>query len=196
MNSIKFRLAPLLTLPLIALLLAGPTLAQDDAIENHPGFVDFSLLTNLVNDEPTVEISLKEPLLNLVTNLIRADDGEAADFISKLLRVTVNVFENSAADVAEISNTMELIAADLEEQSWDRVVRVREDESHVDIYVRLSGDAQLIQGIAVMVAEPYETVLVNIVGDISGNDLAALGRRFDIDELSHLDMERDADRDR
>ena len=39
-----------------------------------------------------------------------------------------------------------------------------------------------------MVAEPGETVLVNIVGDISADDITAVGRRFDIDELAELDV--------
>ena len=39
-----------------------------------------------------------------------------------------------------------------------------------------------------MVAEPGETVLVNIVGDISVDDISALGERFDIDELSNIEI--------
>lgn len=171
------------------LLLALHSQAAESDIDNHPGYVDFSALTALTSGEPTVAISLKAPLLNMVTNLIRAEDDEAADFISKLLRVTVNVFDNEEANVDVISSTMEGLSNDLETQGWEQVVRVREDDSHVDIYVRLSADGEVIHGLAIMVAEPYETVLVNIVGDISGNDLAALGRRFDIDELDNLDIE-------
>ncbi|NKB32307.1 MAG: DUF4252 domain-containing protein [Pseudomonadales bacterium] len=162
--------------------------ADSDPLD-HPGYVDFSVLTAIANIEPNVEISLKAPLLNMVTNLIRSEDEEAADFISKLLRVTVNVFESNAIDVNEISSSMNEIAEDLDNQGWDRVVRVREDSDHVDIYFRLSDDADVIYGIAIMVAEPGDTVLVNIVGDISTDDIAALGRRFDIDELVDMDIE-------
>ena len=183
MKQLKFVAAAVL------LLLASAGHGADSEIDNHPGFVDFSALTALAGGEPTVEISLKAPLLSMVTNLIRAEDEEAADFISKLLRVTVNVFDSSNVDVDAMSDSMETVSNDLESQGWERVVRVREDEDHVDIYVRLSANAEVIHGLAIMVAEPYETVLVNIVGDISGNDLAALGRRFDIDELEGLEVE-------
>lgn len=166
-------------------------LAAESAIENHPGYVDFSSLTALTDGEPTVEISLKAPLLSMVTNLIRAEDEEAADFISRLLRVTVNVFDSDLSSVEAIAESMEAISDDLDRQGWERVVRVREDGDHVDIYVRMSPDADVIHGLAVMVAGRTETVLVNIVGDISGNDLAALGRRFDIDQLEHLDVQTD-----
>lgn len=174
----------------LALLASMPlAVAQSNDISEHPGFVDFSALRAIVDSEPTVEISLKAPLLNMVTNLIRAEDEQAADFISKLMRVTVNMFKSSATEVDEITASMASIASRLEQQDWERVVRVREDQSHVDIYIRMSSDAAFIHGIAIMVAEPYETVLVNIVGDISGNDLAALGRRFNLDQLGQLDMD-------
>lgn len=164
-------------------------LAADSSVENHPGYVDFSKLTAIANVEPTVEISLKAPLLNMVTNLIRSEDEEAAAFISKLFRVTVNVFESDAIDVAEISASMNQTAQELDAAGWDRVVRVREDDDHVDIYFRLGEDADRIHGIAIMVAEPEDIVLVNIVGDISTEDISALGRRFDIAELSDIDID-------
>lgn len=174
----------------LALLLATSSLWAQD-VEEHPGYVDFSSLTALTSGEPTVEISLKAPLLSMVTNLIRSEDEEAADFISKLMRVTVNVFDSDNANVDAIAESMESISADLDRQGWERVVRVRESDDHVDIFVRMSPNADIIHGLAVMVVGRQETVLVNIVGDISGNDLAALGRRFDIDELEGLDVQTD-----
>ena len=159
------------------------TLAADSDLENHPGYVDFSTLTAIAATEPTVEFSLKAPLIILITNLISNQDNEAADFISKLIRVTVNVFESDDIDVDEVASPMSAMAEDLDSAGWDRVVRVREDENHVDIYFRLVSNADVIYGIAIMVAEPREKVLVNIVGDIS-----ALGRRFEFDELADLDL--------
>ena len=159
------------------------TLAADSDLENHPGYVDFSILTAIAATEPTVEFSLKAPLIILITNLIRNQDDEAADFISKLIRVTVNVFESDDIDVDEVASPMSAMAEDLDSAGWDRVVRVREDENHVDIYFRLVSNADVIYGIVIMVAEPREKVLVNIVGDIS-----ALGRRFEFDELVDLDL--------
>jgi hypothetical protein len=163
-------------------------LAAGSDLESHPGYVDFSTLTAIAAIEPTVEISLKAPLLILITNLIRNEDEEAAEFISKLMRVTVNVFESDDIDVDQVAASMSTMAEDLDSAGWDRVVRVREDESHVDIYFRLAPDADVIYGIAIMVAEPGETVLVNIVGDISTDDISALGRRFDLDELVDIEV--------
>lgn len=100
----------------------------------------------------------------------------------------MNVYESNAIDVEQITDSMSAIAENLDDQGWDRVVRVREDDDHVDIYMRMSDDAEIIHGIAIMVAEPGDTVMVNIVGEISGDDISALGRRFDIDELAELEV--------
>ena len=180
-----------MVVPILLLAVIPVVMAADNDIQNHPGYVDFSVLTTIADAEPNIEISLKSPLLNMVTNLIRNEDEEAANFISKLLRVTVNVFESSAFDVDEIADSMNTIAIDLDAQGWERVVRVREDRDHVDVYFRLSDDAEIIHGIAIMVAEPGDTVLVNIVGDISTDDISTLGRRFNIDELSDFDNDDD-----
>ena len=183
MKIFKTVLAPLFCLSLIPAVLAA-----DNDIQGHPGYVDFSMLTQIAATEPNVEISLKAPLLNMITNLIRSEDEEAADFISKLLRVTVNVYESGDINVDEIASSMGVMAEDLDSAGWDRVVRVREDDNHVDIYFRLADDSDVIYGIAIMVAEPGETVLVNIVGDISTDDISALGRRFELDELVDLEV--------
>lgn len=183
MNIFKRVLAPLFCLSLIPVVMAA-----DNAVESHPGYVDFTRLTQIAATEPTVEISLKAPLLNMITNLIRSEDEEAADFISKLLRVTVNVFESDNIDVDEVAASMSTMADDLDQQGWERVVRVREEDNHVDIYFRVADSADVIYGIAIMVAEPGETVLVNIVGDISTDDISALGRRFELDELVDLEV--------
>ena len=140
-----------------------------------------------------MQISLKTPLLNMVTNLLKQEDEQAADFVSKLMRVNVSVFESDVLDVDEIADSMAVLARDLDAQGWERVVRIREEEDHVDIYFRLSTDADLIYGVAIMAASDDETVLVNIVGDISVEDLGALARRFDIDELSDIEIDVDTD---
>lgn len=182
-------------LPLVFASVVPAVLAAEDDIRDHPGYVDFTALTAIANVEPTVEVSLKAPLLNLVTNLLRHQDEDAAEFISKLRRVTVNVFDSDAIDVDEIAESMAVIAAELDDKGWERVIRIREDEDHVDVYFRLSDDSEIIYGITIMVAEPGDTVLVNIAGEISISDINALGRRFNIDELVDIDLDPDVDGD-
>ena len=97
--------------------------------------------------------------------------------------------------VDEIAESMTVIAAEMDADGWERVIRVRDGEDHVDVYFRLSEDAEIIYGITIMVAEPGDTVLVNIVGEISIDDISALGRRFNIDELVDIQLSADDDAD-
>lgn len=183
----KFRIIVAITA--LSLGWSGILSARQDTLLDHPGFVDFSELDRIAGSEPNVEVSLKEPLLNLITNILRNNDEMAAQFISTLTRVNVRVFDSSRIDTALMASTMSSIAQRLDASGWDRVVRVREGSDHVDVYFRLSDASDMIQGIAIMVTEPDETVLVNIVGNISPEDISAIGARFDIDELSGINFE-------
>lgn len=177
----------------LALAASAPTAgAADSDVRDHPGYVDFSGLTGMANVEPMVEISLKEPLLAMITNFISEEDKEVGSFVSKLIRVTVHVFESGAFEPDEAIASMSDIGAGLEMQGWERVVRLRESGDYVDIFMRMSSDARTIHGITIMAAEPEDTVLVNIVGDIDSEDISALGRRFDIEELVDLDVAADS----
>ena len=182
------KTSKLMIIAIAGLLLLQPAIAQQEDILNHPGYVDFSELNEIAGSEPNVEVSLKEPLLRLITNILRNNEEEAAQFISTLLRVNVRVFDSSRIDTERMTETMSTVAQRLDANAWERVVRVREGSDHVDVYFRLSDDAELIHGIAIMVTEPDETVLVNIVGDISPDDISAIGQRFDIDELAEIEV--------
>ncbi|MYA36550.1 MAG: DUF4252 domain-containing protein [Gammaproteobacteria bacterium] len=164
------------------------------AAENHPGYVDFADLRGLVDAEPVVEVTLREPLLRLVTEAIPEEDVEAAGFVSRLLNVRLHVYEDIVGDVTEVAATMNELSAGLEEDGWERVVRVRDDDDQVDIFLNFSEDDAEVYGIALMVvSEDGEVVLGNIVGNIRMEDISALGRRFDIDELAefHEEMEEE-----
>lgn len=167
----------------VFVLAASSTFAL--AAEDHPGYVDFSGLHSLIDTEPVVEVTLREPLLRLITESIPEEDAEAVNFVSRLLNVRLHVYEDIGGNVGQIADDMDEIASDLEAESWERVVRIRDDDDQVDIYLRFSETDDVVYGIAVMiVSEDGEMVLANIAGDISFDDIGALGRRFDIEELS------------
>ena len=139
---------------------------------------------------------MREPLLRLITESIPEEDEEAVNFVSRLLSVRLHVYEDIGGDVQQIAENMDEIATDLEAENWERVVRIRDDEDQVDIYLRFSESDDVVYGIALMiVSEDGEMVLANIAGDISFDDIGALGRRFDIDELSELQAREDDDED-
>ena len=119
--------------------------------EDHPGFVDFTGLHSLIDTEPVVEVTLREPLLRLITESIPEEDEEAVNFVSRLLNVRLHVYEDIGGNVQQIADDMDEIASDLEADSWERVVRIRDDEDQVDNYLRFSETDDVVYGIAVMI---------------------------------------------
>ena len=84
----------------VTALMALPVMAQEDALKDYPGYVDFGELS-AVFGEPTVQISVGASLLGLVSSLSASEDPEAAELFKRLNGVRVNVFEtDSMADGA------------------------------------------------------------------------------------------------
>ncbi len=177
----------ILVLLIFVFLIAHSAMAADDSVQDHPGYVDFSILQFLSGQAAKVEVNLKSPLLAMMAQLISTEDTETAALVSQLQRVTVQVFPTKEHDLNQIADAMALTADELDNKGWERVVRVRDNSDHVDIYFKLSDDATLIHGITIMAAAPQETVFVNIVGDINAADIAALSQRFNIEHLQDID---------
>ena len=75
-------------------------------------------------------------------------------------------------------------------EGWQRIVKVRDEEERVYIYVKEGGRA--IEGLTVFAIDGVEEVaLINIVGTI---DAAQLGNLIeDLDDLGGVDLEMDID---
>ena len=129
------------------------------------------------------DITLDGAMLQLASKFMNAaDDPDAAqvkDIVKDLKGIYVKNFEfdqpnqYSQADV-------QAIRAQLTGPGWQRIVESRSEHSreHDEIYVMKQGKA--ITGLAILVAEPTELTVVNIVGPIDINKLAALQGHFNI----------------
>lgn len=177
---------------LAAVVMAGSALAQDvdRKISEMPGYVDFNALKLFKGQEPRVEVFLKEPMLNLVTKFMREEEPDLHDVLSKLKLVRVQVFDIDSDMMGEFSEATAATTKELDGKGWERIVRVREDDENVDVYLLPSESYESILGIVVMVAETDEAVFVNIVGEINPDDVARLGDHFDIDELHDVKVEK------
>ncbi len=187
MKLFNLHYKKLFVLLALAFLIANTAMAADDPLANHPGYVDFAALEFFPGQDAKVEVSLKAPLLSLLSSLISHEDVHAGAMVSQLERVMVKVYSTANRDVDQIATAMNITAEMLDQNDWDRIARVRDGGDHVDVYFRLSEDGSLIHGIAIMVVEPSETVFVNIVGDISAADISALSNHFQIHHLQDLD---------
>jgi len=175
-NVIRKALVSGLTVILTAML-ALPVMAQEDALKDYPGYVDFGSLNELFG-EPTVQISVGESLLRLVGSLSASEDPEAAALFNRLNGVRVNVFENTEVS-AEGIDFVKNVSRQLSDMGWESVVTVNDGTDQVRIFMKINGD--MVQGITVMAVEPTEAVFVNVIGDLKPEELEKVMDNFDVD---------------
>jgi hypothetical protein len=153
----------------------------------HPGYVDFEELEIFSEEKANVEVYLKQPMLKLVSEFTKNEDPELYDVMKKLALVRVNVFEATREFTEKFKAQSSRIIKKLDDRGWERVVRVREDDEYVNVYLKPSGDNKYIQGIVILVVEEGdEAVFVNIVGDIHPEEISRLGELLDVDELDSI----------
>ena len=134
------RLVP--TVLFAALLLGSAPLAagaqgkdgkdKEAALRSQPGYVDFSMLDKLGQDAK-VEVNLRDPMLGLVGKFISEDDAELRDLIANLKLVRVRVYRITPETLERLLAVGSETAAKLDKDGWERIVRVRDDNEHVDV---------------------------------------------------------------
>ena len=171
----------------LAAMLALPAMAQEDALKDFPGYVDFGEL-NSVFGEPTVQIAVGASLLGLVGSLSASEDPEAAELFKRLNGVRVNVFETKQMADGAVDYVKD-VSAQLSNLGWESVVTVNSADEQVRIFMKINND--MVQGITVMAVEENEAVFVNVIGSLNPAELGKVMGNFDIDLGNHNDDEAD-----
>jgi hypothetical protein len=157
------------------------------AVENEAGFVDIGQLVPSANGQ-FVEINLSSGMLKFAAKIAAHQEPEAAAVIANLKRIRVNVIGMDDSNRADTVSKIEAVRRNLEAQGWTQMVTVRDrkDGDNVDIHVKQRGD-DAIDGLVVTVLDKKgEAVFVNIVGNISADQLGMIAEKFDIDQLKHI----------
>ncbi len=161
----------------VTALMALPVMAQEDALKDYPGYVDFGELS-AVFGEPSVQISVGESLLGLVSSLSASEDPEAAELFNRLNGVRVSVFEtDSMADGAV--DLVKDVSSRLSDRGWEAVVTVNSKDEQVRVFMMINDDQ--VEGITVMAIEETEAVFVNVIGSINPEELGKVMENFDIE---------------
>jgi hypothetical protein len=169
------------------LLLAAPSRAvAQDRLEDDPGYVDFSLIEGWFGTEATIEVNIRGALLRLVAGASEHEDPELASMLRRLKAIQVRGFSLRRSSYRDAEDHMSDMADRLEARGWDTVVRVREPDERVDMYIKTRGDA--IAGLMVLVVDAAddESVFINIVGEIDPEEIGRIGRTFDIGPLDRM----------
>jgi hypothetical protein len=154
-----------------------------------PGFVDFGKFAPPGGGGEFVEVNLKNNLISMVSRLAGKEEPEVAEVLRGLQLIRVNVIGLDDKNRSEVQERVKKIRDELDTKGWERVVTAQQKDEDVGIYLKLHGD-EAVDGVVVTVLEGNrEAVLINIVGDIKPEKLAAVGERLNIEPLKKLGKE-------
>src|SRR5262245_39786790 len=167
----------------VLLAFAAPALAQGPRLQLDA----LATLAPLASD--VTDISLDESMLQLAGGFLSGQDDESAAvkaLLSGIKGLYVKTFQFKAGTAAARSTHVDalrrqLTAATTTGGGWSRLVSTQNTNESVDLYAWRERDAT--GGLALIVAEPNELVVVNIVGAIDLAKLLALQGKFGIPAL-------------
>jgi hypothetical protein len=162
-----------------------------------PGYFDFGNLEEFANGEESVEINLTQPLLGLAEAVIVKENPEMADLVADLHLVKVNAFGVSDDKRGALEGNVDRLSKSLVSDGWQQLVKVRDSEERVFLYVKPDTEEQgdeehdLVVGVAVLVLDEkheddHEAVFVNIVGRFDINAIVSLVQHFEVPHLEHF----------
>jgi len=176
------------------------------AAEDEAGFVDIGSLVPAAKGE-FVEVNLSPAMLKFAAKIASAHDKEAATLLGNLTRVRVNVVSLDDSNRESAIAHIDEVRRKLEAKGWMKMVTVREKGErgdNVNVHVKQRGE-DAIEGLVVTVLDDKgEAVVVNIVGNITAEQIAKVGRELDIEPLHGIklklnkhkhDAEADEDKD-
>jgi hypothetical protein len=165
-------------------LLALPAVAQEDALRDLPGYVDFGEM-NSIYGEPRVNISIGGALLGFVSALASNEEPEAAAIFSKLKGVRISVYAtggDTAAALGQVNRVKNLLGA----AQWSPVVQVNEEGEQVQIFMKMDGE--VMDGLTLMAVDSEEAVFINVIGQIDPSELAHVMDRFKVKVNGDLEI--------
>ena len=176
-------------------IVSGLSLALSAALhaaESEAGYIDIGKLLPSAKGE-FVEVNLSPGMLKFAAKIAARHEPEAADLIGNLKHIRVNVVGLDESNRSGNIEKIEAVRRKLEAQGWTQMVTVREkdDGDNVDVHVMQRGE-DAIDGLVVTVIDKKgEAVFVNIVGNISADQIAKIADKFDIEPLKHVHVKFD-----
>jgi hypothetical protein len=169
-----------------ALLAALPLAAQDIKMP-----VGLDKLAEKASE--VVDVSLDGALLQLAGRFLSEKDPDEAHvkhLMGGLKGVYVKSFEFDERGQYKESDVEEL-RAQLRTPAWARIVTTRSKREGENAEVYLKTEGGQIAGLVVIVAEPKELTIVNIIGSIRPEDIRDLGGRMGIPKIDIEPVKKD-----
>ena len=158
-------------------LLVGPTSALAQGARLQLDYLD-RLASQAVE---SVNVAIDPTMLKLASAFLKAEGDQAAvkEMLTKLQGIYVRSFEFEREN-AYTPDDVSIIRKQLTTSQWARLVTIdsKRDGELLEVYSWREGNDS--GGLAILVAEPMELTVVNIVGPIDLAKLAALQGNFGI----------------
>lgn len=139
----------------------------------------------------TIDVRVDGSLLTMASKFLKSDKADEAA-VREIVQALKGVYvkgvefdkdgEYSEADV-------EAIRQQLAAPGWDRIVGVRSkrDGENVEVFLMINNDA-VIEGIGVLISEPKQIMVVNVVGPLDPEKINNLRGQFGIPKDFALDF--------
>ena len=185
----RYLIHGFLALLFLTAAVARPVIAQEaltpEELRKQPGYVEFGDVWRWSDGDEEVEIDLTQPLLGVVGAFIGDDDPQLSELIMDLHLVRVNSFSFRKSNDEKVRGLIDELSSGLDEDGWDNIIKVRERGERVNVFVKLAGDKRtregtFLSGLTVLVYERGQATFVNVVGNFRLEDIARVGRHFDI----------------
>lgn len=173
----------LLTLLTLAMLAACPLASHaQNSIESDPAYLPIDKVLDLKVIPPQVNVNIPRFLLKDALSGLTNLPGNALphgvdlpDLLKDVKLIRVVVIESSKTNRVELKKSLKALHATLDSK-WTSIVSV--PESNVGIYVMGDPSGESMAGLAVLIDDDGEAVIVNIVGHVSIGKLIGLASQM------------------
>ena len=146
--------------------------------------LDLSSLDKLASKaSESSTVNLDAPKLKIASQFLSSGDpsqGHVKDLITGLRGISVRSFEFDSEGSYRLSD-LDPIRDQLKGPGWSNIVNVKERKESAEVWLFTKGD--VLDGLAIIAAEPNEVTVVNIVGSIDINSLSKLSGSFGIPDI-------------
>jgi hypothetical protein len=139
----------------------------------------------------TIDVRIDGSLLLMASKFLRsdkADEAAAKEIVQALKGVYVKGVEfDKEGEYTEAD--VEAVRQQLAAPGWDRIVGVRSKRGgdNVDVFLMINNDA-VIEGIAVLISDPKQIMVVNVIGPLDPEKINNLRGQFGIPKDFALDF--------
>jgi len=138
----------------------------------------------------TIDVTVDSNLLKLASKFLKADKADEAaarEIVAMLKGVYVKGVEfDKEGEFSEAD--IDAVRKQLATPGWDRIVGVRSKRSGDNVEVYLMHNNGIIDGIGVLIFEPKQLMVVNVVGQIDPEKVTQLRGQFGIPKDFDLDF--------